>query len=119
MTDRASAEAAPPVSLVVGIILVLGLGMVGAAAAEKIPVSLTGTLGFVTGMLCVYLGIRENVWNFPVGIANNVCFTVPVAGSKLYGDAALQVVYILLGVRGWYAWLSGGGTGPGLTVRSA
>jgi nicotinamide mononucleotide transporter len=72
------------------------------------PVSLTETLGFVTGAACVYLTVVENVWNFPVGIANNVFFLALFAGARLYGDAGLQVLYIALGIQGWYLWLRGG-----------
>ncbi|HWS86409.1 MAG TPA: nicotinamide riboside transporter PnuC [Pyrinomonadaceae bacterium] len=72
------------------------------------PPSLTEALGFVTGALCVYLVVRENVWNFPVGIANSAFFLVLFAGARLYGDAALQIVYIALGFQGWHLWLRGG-----------
>ena len=32
-------------------------------------------LGFVTGGVCVYLVAVQNVWNWPVGIANNLLQT--------------------------------------------
>ena len=60
------------------------------------PPSVTEALGFVTGALCVYLVVRENVWNFPVGIANSAFFLFLFAGARLYGDAALQIIYIAL-----------------------
>jgi len=73
-----------------------------------LPYSLTETLGFVTGAACVYLVVRQNVWNFPVGIANNVFFIILFLDARLYGDASLQFIYIALGVQGWYWWLRGG-----------
>jgi len=32
----------------------------------------TEILGFVTGAASVWLAVRESVWNWPVGIANNI-----------------------------------------------
>ena len=92
--------------LLVGITLAVGL--VAGAWVNVIPYSLTETLGFVTGAACVYLVVKRSIWNFPIGSANNLFFIVLFAGARLYGDAALQLVYIGLGVQGWYLWLHGG-----------
>ena len=73
--------------------------------------------GFVTGALCVWLVVRQNVWTFPVGIANNVFFIVLFVQAGLYADAGLQVVYIGLGGLGWYWWLRGGPRRTRLVVR--
>jgi nicotinamide mononucleotide transporter len=83
------------------------------------PFTMTEALGFVTGALCVYLVVRENVWNFPVGIANNAFFLLLFAGARLYGDAALQVIYLALGFQGWYLWLRGGENRTPLRVERA
>src|SRR6478735_1003375 len=64
----------------------------------------TEVLGFGTGALCVLLAARRNIWNFPIGIANNVVFIALFVGSALYADAGLQVVYLVLGAQGWIAW---------------
>jgi nicotinamide mononucleotide transporter len=65
-------------------------------------------LGFVTGAACVWLCVRANVWNFPVGIANNAFFLVLFWSARLYADAALQIVYLALAGYGWWQWLRGG-----------
>ncbi|MEU9127039.1 nicotinamide riboside transporter PnuC [Kitasatospora sp. NPDC048540] len=70
-------------------------------------------LGFATGAACVWLTVRANIWNFPVGIANNVFFLILFAGARLYADAALQLVFLALGVHGWWQWLRGRAAGPG------
>lgn len=77
----------------------------------------TEVAGFVTGALCVWLVVKQNVWTFPVGIANNVFFIVLFTQAGLYADAGLQVVYIGLGLLGWYWWLHGGPERTALTVH--
>ena len=70
--------------------------------------SLTEVLGFVTGALCVWFATRQNVWTFPVGIANNIAFVALFAPSGLYADAALQLVYLVLAALGWQWWVRRG-----------
>ncbi|MFT3746052.1 MAG: nicotinamide riboside transporter PnuC [Pyrinomonadaceae bacterium] len=70
--------------------------------------SLLETLSFITGLICVWLTVRQNIWNFPIGLLNVATFCVVFFESKLYADAGLQIVYFVLGVMGWYWWLYGG-----------
>jgi nicotinamide mononucleotide transporter len=72
-------------------------------------VSSAEAVGFVTGALCVWLVARQHLANWPIGIANNVFFIVLFAGSGLYADAGLQVVYIALAGYGWWQWVYGAG----------
>ena len=65
-------------------------------------------LGVALGLACVYLTVRENNWCWPTGIANNILFIVIFLEAKLYADTGLQVIYIVLGLYGWYEWLYGG-----------
>lgn len=65
-------------------------------------------VSFVTGGACVWLTVRESVWNFPIGMANVAAFFVVFLRAKLYADAGLQIVYFALGGIGWYLWLFGG-----------
>lgn len=73
--------------------------------------------GFATGALCVWLVVRRNIWNFAVGMANNVFFLVLFLQAGLYADAWLQVLYFGLGAIGWYWWLHGGADRAALVVR--
>lgn len=70
--------------------------------------SLVEIIGFVSGALCVWLVARQNIWNWPIGIANNITFLVLFWTAGLYADATLQIVYMGLAVYGWWAWLRGG-----------
>jgi nicotinamide mononucleotide transporter len=65
-------------------------------------------LGFVTGAVSVAFAVRESAWNWPVGIANNVFFFVLFWKAKLYADALLQIVYVVISIYGWWNWLRGG-----------
>jgi nicotinamide mononucleotide transporter len=89
-----------------------------ASARHAVPVTLTEVLGFATGAACVLLVIDESIWNFPVGLANNLFFLVLFASARLYGDMALQLVYLALGVAGWRRWARGSGDGGALAVSS-
>jgi len=78
----------------------------------------TEIAGFVTGALCVWLVVKRNIWNFPVGIANYIFFFVLFIGAGLYADAGLQVVYFGLALYGWYSWLRGGEDHTALKVHN-
>lgn len=65
-------------------------------------------LGFVTGVACVWLAARENIWNWPVAIVNAVSYIIVFFGAKLYADCGLQLVYVAISVYGWWSWLHGG-----------
>lgn len=64
--------------------------------------------GFITGAVCVLLAVKENVWNWPIGILNNIFFMLLFWHSKLYADSCLQVLYIGISVYGLWNWLYGG-----------
>lgn len=61
-------------------------------------------VGFGTGLVCVYLATRRNVWNYPIGLANNIVFLVLFTSVGLYASAGLQVVYGALAIHGWVRW---------------
>jgi nicotinamide mononucleotide transporter len=64
-------------------------------------------LGFITGVLNVYLVTRENIWSWPLGVANAVFYMVVFARAGLYSDSGLQLVYFVLSLYGWWHWLRG------------
>jgi nicotinamide mononucleotide transporter len=79
-------------------------------------VDIVEILGFVSGALCVWLVARQNVWNWPIGIANNITFLILFWAAGIYADAGLQIVYLGLAAYGWWAWLRGGTEHTALTV---
>jgi len=80
------------------------------------PIEATETLGFVTGGICVWLNVREDIWNWPIGIANNVFFFILLLQRGLFADMWLQVIYFGFGLYGWYQWLRGGREHRRLTI---
>ena len=103
----------------VWLLALLGLALVVASWRRWLPLDLTETLGFVTGAICVYLVVKQSIWNFPLGIANNLFFLVLFARTRLFADAGLQIVYLALGVQGWHQWLRGGVNHSTLRVTRA
>ena len=65
------------------------------------------SVGLVSGLLCVWLLIRENVWTFPIGLLYAAVTVVVVARSNLYADVLLNLYYVLMNAYGWYFWLYG------------
>ncbi len=67
----------------------------------------TELLGFITGVLNVYLVTRENIWSWPLGVANAVFYMVVFSRAGLYSDTGLQLFYFVLSLYGWWHWLRG------------
>ncbi len=65
----------------------------------------TEIFGFLTGAVCVWLLVKENIWSWPIGIANNIFYVVVFWYSKLYADMGLQFFYIAISIYGWWNWL--------------
>ena len=84
------------------------VGALALAAAVKGLTTPLEAVSFVTGAMCVWLTVKESIWNFPLGLANVATFCIVFFRARLFADAGLQVVYFLLGVSGWYMWLYGG-----------
>ena len=79
-----------------------------AAWFRWVPIDFTEACGFVTGAVCVWLVTRENIWNWPIGLANNLFFALLFWRARLFADMGLQGVYLILGIWGWWQWLHGG-----------
>lgn len=93
--------------------------VVGALALAGVRLGFSTPLeaaSVVTGAVCVWLTVRESVWNFPISLANVSLFCILFFGARLYADAGLQVVYFVLSVIGWRLWLHGGERGTALHV---
>jgi len=64
-------------------------------------------LGLVTGLLTVWLLIKENILTWPVGIIYVLISFVIFYQTKLYADFALHIVFLFLNIYGWVFWVKG------------
>jgi nicotinamide mononucleotide transporter len=77
------------------------------------------SLGVALGVACVWLLVKENIWNWPTGIANNILYIYIFFVTGLYADTGLQFVYIAIAIYGWWNWLHGGKNHSELGVSEA
>src|SRR3954470_11659983 len=61
-------------------------------------------IGDVTGVICIWWLVRQVIWNWPMGLVNNIFFCILFASSHLYANAVLQIAFVVLGVYGWGQW---------------
>ena len=76
-------------------------------------------VGVAFGLISVYLSTKEKISSWPTAIVNVGIFFFVFWEAKLYADAGLQIVYLLLSIYGWYEWLYGGAQKTALVVSRA
>ena len=65
--------------------------------------------GAVTGIIYVFLEIRQTIWLWPVGIVTSAVYIWIFFTSKIYADMSLQAYYLAISILGWYWWTRGAG----------
>ncbi len=81
------------------------------------PCSWAELLGDLTGVACVWLVARQNLWTWPLGLANNLFWALLFFRARLYADSTLQGLFFALGIYGWWRWLRPRADGSGAAVR--
>lgn len=74
-------------------------------------------ISIATGLIYIFLSVRQNPACWPFGIVSVSIWMIVVFQGRLYSDAFLQFVYVILGFYGWYQWLCGGKDNTPLKVR--
>lgn len=79
------------------------------ALKESISQFLFGTgplewMGVFTGILCVWLAAKNNIWNWPIAIVSVLIYIFIFFESKLYADMGLQFYFFAMNIYGWYYW---------------
>ena len=69
------------------------------------PLTPAEVFGFITGAACVWLLVKQNIWTWPTGIANNILSIIVFHRAHLYGDMSLQFFFIAISIYGWWHWL--------------
>ena len=64
--------------------------------------------GLISGLGCVWLQIRQNIWTFPVGLVYAFVSVAVFLDQRLYADVLLSGYYVLMNAYGWYYWSYGG-----------
>jgi len=75
------------------------------------PVTWLEIVAFVLSLAMVAANMRVNPVGWPLAIAASALYALLFAHSKLYGEAALQLFFIVVACWGWWQWLRGRGTG--------
>jgi len=60
--------------------------------------------GVFTGILCVWLAAKNNIWNWPIACISVIIYAVFFFQGKLYSDSGLQVYFLIMNIYGWYYW---------------
>ena len=63
--------------------------------------------GFVLSLAMVYCNIRQIHWGWSLAIVSSVLYGFVFWKTELYGQAALQVMFIVMAAWGWQQWLQG------------
>ncbi len=68
------------------------------------PERLLEIFGLVSGLVCVWLMIKQNVLTFPIGLVYAVVSVLIMARNQLYADVLLNAYYVVINAYGWWYW---------------
>lgn len=84
------------------------LGLINTSSLEILSVTLA--------IAMVLLNIKQSPWAWLFAIASAGLYAIVFYEAKIYGDMALQFVFVAISLWGWYQWLFGGGDRQGIAV---
>jgi nicotinamide mononucleotide transporter len=70
-------------------------------------VSALEIVAFVLAIVMVVLNMRVNALAWPLAIVSSLLYFTLFWNSKLYGDASLQILFVMVALWGWWQWLRG------------
>lgn len=79
--------------------------------------TLLESAGVLTGILCVWLAAKNNIWNWPIAIISVSIYIVIFLEAKLYADMGLQVYFMAMNIYGWYFWSRKSANAPKVPVK--
>ncbi len=72
-----------------------------------LQITWTEALGSLTGLVSVWLTVRNKVWCWFWGILSVALYVVVFWNERLYADMVLQLVFVVMNCYGWYKWHAG------------
>ncbi len=82
------------------------------------PATWLELVAFVLALAMVVCNLRVNPLGWPLAMISSLLYGLLFADSRLYGEASLQVFFVLIAFWGWWQWLRGrGGDGEALRVH--
>ncbi len=82
------------------------------------PVTWLEIVAFVLAVAMVVFNIRVNPIGWPLAIVSSLLYFGLFWNSRLYGDASLQILFVVVAGWGWWQWLRGTqADGSALRVR--
>ncbi|MFA6247597.1 MAG: nicotinamide riboside transporter PnuC [Mucilaginibacter sp.] len=60
--------------------------------------------GVITGLLCVYLAAKNNIWNWPFAAVSVIIYIFIFFEAHLFADMGLQVYFLGMNIYGWWYW---------------
>jgi nicotinamide mononucleotide transporter len=82
------------------------------------PVTWLEIVAFVLSIWMVLCNLRVNPLGWPLAIVASLLYALLFVDSRLYGEASLQIVFVIVAFWGWWQWLRGrGGDGGALRVH--
>ena len=73
------------------------------------PVTWLEIVAFVLSIVMVLANFRVNAVAWPLAIVSSLLYALLFADSKLYGEASLQLFFVVVSLWGWWQWLRGTG----------
>lgn len=71
------------------------------------------SIAVVMTLIGIVLTIKEKISCWPVAIVGILAYLVVFIRARLYADTALQPIYIVQNIYGWWYWARGGVRGSG------
>jgi nicotinamide mononucleotide transporter len=100
--------------------IVQGLGPLLAPAFSlwDSPVTWAEIVAFVLSIWMVACNMRVHPLGWPLAIVSSLLYALLFASYRLYGEASLQLFFVLISAWGWRQWLLGTDDGTALRVHS-
>ncbi len=74
-------------------------------------------IAVIFSLWSVYLAIKVNTWNWPIGLIGILAYFILFAENHLYAQVVLQVIFFGLSVYGWIYWYENEDKKPSFRIK--